>query len=236
MDYDTISAPDQKCIRVYAQQAYTSLQALQETFLLTDIVVRRKIPGVFVECGTCQGVNAGVMARLLSTSGRKDAAIHLFDSFEGIPLAGPNDPQQPGMAPGVFVKDRELPIEERLVSSGLSIASVDQVKANMKRWGFEGMNISYHEGWFQNTLPGAHRDIYEIALLRLDGDLYESTECCLKWLYPMVAPGGCIIIDDYGTCSGAKRALHDYFDDHDLAVDLTVETDIRSAYWFKKQL
>ena len=72
-------------------------------------------------------------------------------------------------------------------------------------------NLIFHVGWFQQTVPQAAKEIREIALLRLDGDLYESTVVCLENLYDAVVPGGFIIIDDYGYLEGCRRAVNEFF-------------------------
>jgi O-methyltransferase len=65
------------------------------------------------------------------------------------------------------------------------------------------------KGWFEKTLPG-FRPSEPIALLRLDGDWYDSTMCCLEHLFPHVRRGGVIIIDDYFQWDGCTRAVHDF--------------------------
>ncbi len=64
-------------------------------------------------------------------------------------------------------------------------------------------------GWFDETLP-CFEASDPIALLRLDGDWYESTMLCLEHLFDRVAVGGVVIIDDYFTWDGCSRAVHDF--------------------------
>ena len=71
---------------------------------------------------------------------------------------------------------------------------------------------TFHVGWFQDTVPHVQTSVNRIALLRLDGDLYESTLVCLKYLYPLVVEGGIIIVDDYGL-KGCRMACDKYFDE-----------------------
>ena len=80
----------------------------------------------------------------------------------------------------------------------------------MSRWGVRDRRLVYREGWFQHTV-GLDRPP-RIALLRLDGDLYESTKVCLEALYPVLMPGGALIIDDY-PLPGCRQAVDEYFDD-----------------------
>jgi hypothetical protein len=84
----------------------------------------------------------------------------------------------------------------------------------MDLWGVSNHSTQYHPGWFADTLPGFQRsDIGPIAVLRIDGDLYESVKVCMEHLYPLVSPGGYIIQDDYAL-KGPKTAIDEYFDKH----------------------
>lgn len=179
--------------------AYSYKETVYNTYHLAKEA--GKLPGCFVECGV--GAGAQIMAMELAGTGKQ---IWAFDSFEGIPLAGINDDQQPGI--GKITHDVNMPIEKRLTSSGITSHSVENVLHNFVKNGIDLRNIEIVKGWFQNTLPKAKTGI--IALLRLDGDLYESTLVCLEYLEPLVVSGGVIIIDDYAL-PGCKMAVNDYF-------------------------
>jgi hypothetical protein len=89
------------------------------------------------------------------------------------------------------------------------------------------------KGWFQNTVPRSKKDVGDaIAILRLDGDWYESTKIPLEHFYSKVSIGGIIIIDDYCTCFGSKRATDEYISEHQLEVKLV--PDGRGGVWFQK--
>ncbi|MBU4510223.1 TylF/MycF family methyltransferase [bacterium] len=78
--------------------------------------------------------------------------------------------------------------------------------------GIDKKNIKMIKGWFQNTLPEYKNKIGKISLLRIDADWYESTKCCLENLYDNVIDEGFVVIDDYGTCFGAKKALDEFLE------------------------
>jgi O-methyltransferase/8-demethyl-8-(2,3-dimethoxy-alpha-L-rhamnosyl)tetracenomycin-C 4'-O-methyltransferase len=186
--------------------AYSTKKTIQSTYDLTRYVIDNNIEGDLVECGVAAGAQIMTMKVAID---KNERVIWAFDSFEGIPLAGENDIEQPGI--GAISHNKNLPIKERLVSSGITVHSLSNVINN-----FNGCNVSidgimFIEGWFQDTVPG--NKINKISLLRLDGDLYESTEICLKYLYPKVSVGGVVIIDDYAL-DGAKMAVCDYFNDN----------------------
>lgn len=191
----------------YADAAYAKRDAIQLTYDLTRKVVEQNIPGVLVECGVAAGAQIGVMGHCLR---KMDAnrTIYGFDSFQGIPLAGPNDNEQPGI--GAIDPNRPIPsdLRELLKTSGVAVHSLDNVQANLVRWKLNLAQFRLIPGWFQDTMPV--NDIDKIALLRLDGDLYESTKVCLERLYPKVQRGGFVIIDDYAL-KGCNQATKEYW-------------------------
>jgi O-methyltransferase len=206
-------------------RALSTYQGIQHTYILAKHALGVK--GAFVECGVAYGGSAAAMLTAMVDAGDlRD--LHLFDSFQGIPLAGPKDTDQPGFGGGNFIADRNLPIEERLKSSGISSCSVEHVRSHFEGWKLPLEKVHFHEGWFQHTLP--KNEVGPIAMLRLDGDLYESVECCLKWLYPKVVSGGVVLSDDW-ILSGERDAIRDYFNG-DLP-DVKVTVDTGACYWIK---
>lgn len=181
--------------------AYSTESTVWNTYNLAMEALH--LEGCFVECGI--GAGAQIMAMKLAATG-SEKIIYAYDSFEGIPLAGPFDVTQPGI--GKPKHNQFDPLEKRLVSSNITVHSEQNVKDNFNQFGISISNILFIKGWFQTTLnaftPGP------ISLLRLDGDLYESTLVCLEKLYPLVLSGGVIIIDDYAL-EGCKKAMLDYF-------------------------
>jgi hypothetical protein len=93
--------------------------------------------------------------------------------------------------------------------------------------------LTYHPGWFQATVPAAAPSLGPIALLRLDGDWYESTAVCLRHLYPLVPPGGVVVIDDYGHWEGARRAVDEFVASLDEPILLS-HIDYTGRYWVRQ--
>jgi O-methyltransferase len=117
----------------------------------------------------------------------------LFDSFEGLPAAGELDGA----------------VAHQWVASGRTLVAPEEAAdAAMRRSGSSDYRIV--RGWFDQTVPEYALTTPQIAVLRLDGDWYESTMCCLELLFPCVADGGVVILDDYGFWEGCTRAVHDY--------------------------
>lgn len=154
----------------------------------------RGVPGAVVECGVWRGGMIGGIAALLGP----DRPYHLFDSFEGLPPAKAVD----GPAALAWQKDTN---SENYHDN--CTAPIDLAREAMIASGAPSYHL--HKGWFNATLPSFDPG-EPIALLRLDGDWYDSTMDCLNHLFHRVAPGGLIVLDDYYTWDGCSRALHDF--------------------------
>ncbi len=222
----------------FGSVAHSTRETLYATYNIACACIENKIPGDFVECGVAGGTQVAAMAYACQVFNVLDRRVHLFDSFEGVPLAGPNDDQQPGVgtiAHSIQVKD----LSELLVSSNkvypqlgqTAVYPLDTVKLHMNRWGIQPFRLIYHRGWFQNVLPKKSTIVGAISLLRLDGCLYESTKVCLEYLYPKVSKGGYVIIDDYAL-TGCKKAIHEYLDKHGLTPTIIpIEGGLGPVYW-----
>jgi hypothetical protein len=195
-----------------SQVAYSFKQTLYNSYDSVTRVISTKIEGDLVECGVAAGSQiACFQLALMDTNEVDKRKIWAFDSFEGIPLAGEKDDQQPGI--GDIQHDTNLPLSERLVSSGITCHSLESVLNNFKGWNLPLSNIKFVKGWFQNTIEEYSKQIDKISVLRLDGDLYESTYICLEHLYPKISKGGVLIIDDYAL-TGCRLAVEEYFKDN----------------------
>ena len=170
------------------------------------------VDGAFVECGVWRG-GCTIMMAGVAKEWSPHRKIFVCDSFKGVPP--PSLPQDAGIDLYVFP---ELTV------------TVDQVKTNFKRFGLLDDNVHFVEGWFRDTLPTAPID--KIAVLRLDGDLYESTMDTLNNLYPKLSPGGFCIIDDYHVIKACAQAVHEYRDAHGVTEPIQ-EIDGVGVFWRK---
>lgn len=211
-------------LKEFSLSAYSNLETILNTYLLS--LEALSIDGDFVECGVAAGAQVATMSYACQQY-NINKTIHLYDSFEGIPLASKDDTEQPGI--GKITHNIDVDNKDLLISSGITVHSIDNVKSNMKKWGINDKNFKYIKGWFQNTLP--NNNIEKISLLRLDGDLYESTKVCLEYLYPKVVSGGYIIIDDYGL-SGCKKVVHEYFGE---SLKFNIVDNTHTVIWFQKE-
>jgi len=189
------------------QVAYSTMDTIHESYYCTEYVINKKIEGDIVECGVAAGAQIGVIGSSLKNN-NISKKIYCYDSFEGIPMACEKDTAQPGI--GYF--DKPLPFVENkeslLISSGVTVHSLENVKSNLSSWSLNLDDFIFIKGWFQHTLPS--NTIDKISLLRLDGDLYESTKVCLEYLYPKLSVGGILIIDDWNL-DGCVLACEEYF-------------------------
>lgn len=158
----------------------------------------RGLDGDIVECGTWRGGMSAAMAEILRDGAARKTSV-LFDSYEGLPPPGPSD----GAKAFTWAQDTASP---RYFDN--CTASEADARRAMSLSGVEGYRI--FPGWFEETLHKYASENPRIAVLRLDGDWYESTMTCLQNLFPRVVPGGVVIIDDYGYWEGCTRAVHDY--------------------------
>lgn len=148
---------------------------------LVESVIGEGIPGDIVETGVWRG-GASIMARaVLKTYGVTDRKVIACDSFEGLPP--PDVAHFPADAGSVFHEYPDLAV------------SLDRVKANFAKYDLLDDQVVFLKGWFRDTL--AQVPSKQVAVLGLDGDLYESTIDPLKHLFDRIPTGGWIIVDDY---------------------------------------
>lgn len=211
------------CWRVYG---YTeqSMAGIVNVRTLARWADQAGLQGAFVECGVWRGGCAGIMGLMAEASGRR---LWLFDSFEGMPEATKRDigPQADELARGRR--------EGRLVPVGTSVATVEEVQELLHcKLGLRPTTIVFRKGWFQHTIGPARAEVGPVAILRVDGDWYESTKVCLEGLYDNVVEGGFIIIDDYGWFPGCKAAVDDFLAHRKLEVQL-IAVDYSCVYFRK---
>lgn len=187
-----------------------NLQYCIETALADDV------PGDFMETGVWRGGAAIFMRGVLAARGVGDRVIWAADSFEGLPK--PDEQTYPADAGDLHWVRDDLAV------------SLDEVKANFERYGLLDDRVRFLKGWFKDTLPTA--PIGRLAVLRLDGDMYESTMLALEHLYPKLSPGGFLIVDDWHV-ERARAAVEDYRKRESID-DEVVPVDRYRAYWRKK--
>lgn len=174
------------------------------------------IPGDFIETGVWRGGCCILMRGILAANATVDRKVYVADSFEGLPPPKPDHfPQDAG---DTLHTIRDLAV------------SVAEVKANFDRYGLLDDQVVFVKGFFSDTLPKLEAGPF--ALIRLDGDMYESTYVALEALYPKLSPGGFIIIDDYGAIQQCSKAVTDYRSKFNIDAPLQ-QADWTAVYWQK---
>ena len=208
--YDRYDYEDEalNLIEIIKEYTMVSLPRLITLYQQIRYLEVNNIDGALVECGVWKGGAVGLMAlSQLKFGGDTRRIIHLFDSFKGLPKAHPKDDRKAqawfGTQVGGIIE------ESNVLKANISVCK----KLLIDKIGYPTDYISFHKGWFQETIPLARKSgaLKKIALLRLDGDLYESTKTCLEYLWDLVVPQGIIIIDDYAYFEGCKKAVDEFF-------------------------
>lgn len=190
------------------------LQRLDNIRFCVEQILRKNVPGDLIETGVWRGGASIFMRGVLKAHGVTDRTVWAADSFQGLP---PPDAAR-------YPADADDPHYKFSYFLGVSL---EQVKHNFERYGLLDDQVRFLEGWFEDTLPSA--PINALALLRLDGDMYESTMDALANLYPKLSIGGFVIVDDY-YLDGCKQAVHDYRQKHEITETIQ-RVGAYSAYW-----
>jgi O-methyltransferase len=191
------------------------LQNLRE---LTQRAIDLGIPGDFIETGVWRGGCCILMRGVLAANAIADRKVYVADSFAGLPP--PNlerFPQDKGVA---LHKMPEL------------VVSLDAVKANFSRYDLLDDLVVFVEGFFNATLPAL--DAKTFSVIRLDGDMYESTYVALECLYPKLSAGGFVIVDDYGAIEQCQMAVSDYRAKMDIRSPIQ-QIDWTGVWWQKTE-
>jgi hypothetical protein len=231
----------QKAIAFVRQNTMVSDEPLVTLFQQVRHCELNHIDGDFVECGVWKGGVMGLMALANIRFSQKKRDMHMFDAFDDIcepdPLVdGDYAINQISELAGIekgSLQGRLRPVHGVYNSHG-GHGTVEIVKQLLEnKIGYDKRFLHYYEGWFQETLPVCKDQIEKIAILRLDADWYASTKICLEFLYDKVVPGGFVIIDDYGTYEGCKKAV-DEFREKQRITAFMVHVNHDCRYWIKQ--
>ncbi len=169
---------------------------LRNLRMVMEDVIHAAIPGDFVETGVWRG-GASIYARAIMAAYEvSDRKVICCDSFEGLPA--PNEVRYPADCGSPFHQFSELAV------------SLDEVKSNFNEFDLLDAQVLFLKGWFSETMPKVPSK--QIAVLRLDGDMYQSTIDPLLHLYDRIPNGGWVIVDDYHMVPAAKQAVEDFLE------------------------
>jgi hypothetical protein len=183
---------------------------------LVQTALDDNVPGDFIETGVWRGGCCILMRGILAANGVRERKVYVADSFKGVP------PPKPELYPA----DRD----DTLYRHAELAVPLETVKANFDRYGLLDDQVAFVEGLFNDTLPSLRCG--PLVLIRLDGDLYESTAVALEHLHSKLSPGGFVIVDDFGIAAGCRQAVLDYRAQH--KIDAPIHQIDRSGVWWRK--
>ncbi len=192
------------------------LERLNNIQKCVENVLQENVPGDLIETGVWRGGSSIFMRAILKVHADSIRKVWVADSFEGLPP--PNLDKYP--------EDRGLD----LYKIQYLAVPLEVVQDNFKKYNLLDDQVVFLKGFFKDTLPTV--PVEQFAILRLDGDLYESTMDALMCLYPKLSIGGYIIIDDFGAISACAKAVHDYRNAFGIT-DRIEQVDWTGVYWKK---
>lgn len=181
-----------------------------------EAAIRDAVPGDVMETGVWRGGATIFMRAVLEALGDTERRVWVADSFRGLP--------QPDAQYASDTGDRHHEQEPLAVS-------LEVVRENFTRYGLLDERVVFLEGWFKDTLPACEVD--RLAVLRLDGDMYESTRVALDALYDRLSPDGYLIVDDYGAVVGCRAAIDQFRTERQITEPL-IRIDWTAVYWRKR--
>lgn len=180
-------------------------------------VVDDGVPGDLIETGVWRGGATIFMRGVLAACGDTERRVWVADSFQGLPPPNPD----------AFPADAG---DDHWKRSHLAVAEAE-VRANFARYRLLDDQVRFLPGFFSDTLPSA--PIERLAVLRLDGDMYESTIVALESLYPKLSPGGFVIVDDYGAIPSCRAAVDHFRAEHGIDEEMH-RVDWTGVYWRRR--
>jgi O-methyltransferase len=179
-----------------------------------EFVIERGVAGDFIETGVWRGGACIMLRAVLKAWGVTDRRVWVADSFAGVPR--PNPERYPA--------DRG----QKLHGFPALAVPIETVRANFARYGLLDEQVMFLQGWFRDTLPIA--PIEKLAILRLDGDLYESTMDAFSALYDRVSVGGFVIVGDFGVFPNCRAAVVDFRRERGIS-DRIYDIDGSGIFW-----
>ena len=207
-DYDQETREIWEAVRDRTMTHHTRVQFLIQA---VRYVHRYRVPGAIVECGVWRGGSMLTVAHTLLRLGVTDRDLYLFDTFTGMTAPTERDVRITQGKHADELLAAEGPGPMAWARPGRFVATLDDVREGFAAIDYPAGRTHFVPGRVEDTVPQQAPD--GIAILRLDTDWYESTKHELTHLYKRLAPGGVLIIDDYGTWHGSKEATDEFLDE-----------------------
>jgi O-methyltransferase len=227
-----VDAESARVIRLVEGLTYLPVSGRFDTYQATLHAITH-VPGDVVECGVWRGGASILMGEAMVAAGGVDRRLYLYDTFEGMTRPTDKDSRvTQNNSRGDFEKTaRRFAKRLRRTHVDWTYAPIEDVKNNLKIGKFPQENIVIVKGPVQETIPTTVPD--QISVLRLDTDWYESTMHEMEHLFPLLSPGGILIIDDYGWWAGARDAVDEYLHQHEIPMHLVQNSENGAAIGIK---
>ncbi len=188
-----------------APYTMTSVERMYALWQAVRHVVHLDVSGDLVECGVWRGGSSMLAALTLEQAGDRERTLWLYDTF-----AGMSEPDKRDVAvTGARMVDEWDAHRGRQDDPVFAFGALEEVRRNMASTGHAPERVRFVRGKVEDTIPAQAPE--RIALLRLDTDWYASTLHELEHLYERLAPGGVLVVDDYGHWEGARQAVDEFF-------------------------
>lgn len=209
---------------------YSMVHETGVVFTMAAVVyaIKNNLRGVFLECGTWRGGCAVAMLLVQrELYGEVKRPVYMLDSFEGLPAVELRD--------GPLAAKWQAGADKEKFFNNCKAAQED-LESLLRQHRLHGGEYRLVRGWFADTIPALSSELSAlgIAVLRLDGDWYTSTQVALEYLCPITSEGGVVIVDDYYAWDGCARAVHDYISVRDLPYRIKSLPYNFGAYFIKR--
>jgi len=171
--------------------------SLQE---MAEWVLKKELSGDFAECGCWKGHSTYIISKILSENNFKNI-FYVFDSFEkGLSDKMPEDKNE-----RFDLSKKEIEKEKMMFGS-----TEEEVARTLSDFKF----VKLYKGWIPERFQEV--DGRKFSFVHIDVDLYQPTMESLRFFFPRLIAGGCIVVDDYGstTFPGAKKAVDELLSEH----------------------
>ncbi|CAH1797887.1 unnamed protein product, partial [Owenia fusiformis] len=196
----------------YTMIGIIGLDNIQE---LLENVIQDGVPGDFLEAGVWRGGASMFAKALMNSYNQQNRHSWVCDSFEGLPPATQNND------------------DDQWSEMKALVVSKETVKGHFEEFFLLDEMVHFIQGYFMYSLPCLRKTLAEkdrkIAILRADGDMYESSMDILFNLYEFVPVGGYVIIDDW-SIPVAVKAVNEFREMHNIKSTIVQFRGI-SAYW-----
>lgn len=198
--FPDLSAEERQIVSLVKPFTMTSVERIVSLINAVSYISKNKINGDIAECGVWRGGSMMTVALTLIAQNDTSRELFLYDTFEGMSAPTDFDKSFDGVS---------AEAQMRQEAGKWCYASIEDVRQNILSTGYPEEKIHLVKGKVEDTIPQTLPK--NLSLLRLDTDWYESTKHELNHLFPLLAPEGILVIDDYGHWQGARKAVDEYF-------------------------